>query len=232
MGIRKVSLIAGFLLGILPTVTESASFLEGNGKDGVAEKTAIHSMKTDSSVGQVAAKIAGDANMKARYLAAEPFQIKPRLVRDEPTPAAYILFKPESQLLKIDSGAGREAENFWIERLLVSIEEASQKIMAFHAANAIEPQKRVGEVQTEKIRVAVHNKPEPIGKARIESEKVKVGESLNLDPNELLEGGAVLFYERNWEFAASIARKPVFEASDDLYDLESVIISIFWRFRF
>ncbi len=48
----------------------------------------------------------------------------------------------------------------------------------------------------------------------------------------LLTGNAMLVYERNWEYVASVAGKSVYEAGGTWADMESVIISLFREYRF
>jgi hypothetical protein len=229
---RRVALVAGLLIGVSPSVSESAPFLDGEKIEGWEIKIATQKIKMNGSAGQVAADIAGVANMDARYLASENFPIQPRLVHSEFAKPAFLPIKVDGRILERDSATGRGVENLGMAYLLVSIEEASQKIMPFHLEVALAPKKPVDNVQAEKGREAMQANPKSSGKGRIEAEMGQKGNGLDLAAESLLGGGTVLFFERNWEFAASIVRKSVFESGDALYNLESVIISIFWRYRF
>ena len=55
-----------------------------------------------------------------------------------------------------------------------------------------------------------------------------------LNPRErgLLTGSAMLVYDRDWEYVASVAGRSVFEAGGSRADMESVIMSIFKEYKF
>ena len=42
----------------------------------------------------------------------------------------------------------------------------------------------------------------------------------------------MLAYDRDWEYVASVTGRSVYEAGGTRADMESVIISIFWEYRF
>ncbi len=218
--LKKIALIAGILVGISPSPLHGGAERAGN-IEGAVETAVYTAREAGGGPGEMG-RAAGSAASKFVWRLAREIEVVGRKISGLYAVGSSV---PQSLLDEIDEKRFQAAH--YIERLILSAGHVARQT----GANPAGEGQAIGAALLEmpaSLQRILYVPFEGRIKAYMEARKGR------LSPRErgLLMGTAMLVYDRDWEYVASVAGKSVYEAGGTRADMESVIMSIFKEYEF
>ncbi len=218
--LKKIALIVGILVGISPSPLQGAADRAGNIERAV--KTAVYTVREAGGGPGEMGRAAGSAARQFVGRLAREIEEVGRKISGLSAVGSSV---PQSLLDEIDEKRFQAAR--LIERMIMSVGLVARQA----GANPAEEGHAIG--------TALREMPDSLQRilyvpfeGRIKTYLDARGRLLSPREQGLLMGTAMLVYDRDWEYVASVAGKSVYEAGGTRADMESVIMSIFKEYEF
>ncbi len=236
--IRRAVLIAGILIGMSPSLLHGASHEEHAKQPPSQNHAAGDYFQTDQKAEQIA---------QAAYASLGTVGELGEMGQGAGFSVSDVIERMDDEIAKAgDEIAGLHAAGTVApQRLVDEIYFKKQKLgkiilQVISTAGSMARKGGANPSQEGKaIGAAIRKIPDSVRGIRYFSFESRIKAYLDLkraglSPRErgILTGHAMLAYDRDWEYVASVTGRSVYEAGGTRADMESVIISIFWEYRF
>jgi hypothetical protein len=218
---KKIALITGILLGMSPSPLDGASVRSGMSSKNAIETAVYAVRRAGGGPGEMGQAAGGAARELIERLAVEIERIGRKIS------GLYAIGSsvPQSLLDEIDD------KRFQAAGFIGEMINSAGVVARRAGANPS------GEGQA--IGAALREMPDSLQRILYVPFEGRIKSYLDarrgrLSPREkgLLTGTAMLVYDRDWEYVASVAGRSVFESGGSRADMESVIMTIFKDYKF
>lgn len=217
---KKIALIAGILVGMSPSPLHGSGERSGNIEDAV--HTAVYAVRQKGGGPADLGRAAGNAAKAFVERLAREIEEVGRKISSMYAVGANV---PQSLLDQIDEKRFQAVR--FIERIIMMSGLVARKT----GANPTQEGEAIGTALREmpvNLQRILYVPFEDRIKAYLDTR----GKRLTPREKGLLIGTAMLVYDQDWEYVASVAGKSVYEAGGTRADMESVILSIFKEYQF
>lgn len=218
---RKVALITGILLGISPAPLDGASARAGMSSKNAIETAVYAARRAGGGPGEMGRAAGGAAREFIERLAMEIEKIGRRISGLYAVGSSV----PQSLLDEIDE------KRFQAAGFIGQMIKSAGAVARGAGANP------AGEGQA--IGAALREMPDSLQRILYVPFAGRIKAYMDarwgrLSPRErgLLTGTAMLVYDRDWEYVATVAGRSVYESGGSRADMESVIMTIFRDYKF